>query len=251
MLIGAIVAAEVAFWVFLLAGLGARYLLGRPGLGLILLLGSPAADLALLALAGAHILGGAPPTQAHALAASYLGFTVAFGGRAVAWADQRFARRFAGRAVPAGPVRAERVQREWALFRRASLGWAVTSVLLLGLTGLAALAGNLGRAGALVGYLGVLTVALVIWLLAGPVRAVLSESKGENHMPEPQQEKPPRRGGWAPWWAYLVVILGANYARQLAIPAGAIPGWAIVLIAAAISATMFGLVTAAYRATRH
>jgi hypothetical protein len=52
---------------------------------------------------------------------------------------------------------------------------------------------------------------------------------------------------WAPWWIYLIVLLGANYTRQLVIPFGAIPEWAVVLVVLAGSALLFGIITVAYR----
>lgn len=171
MVLGAIVVCEVAFWVFLAAGLTARYVLRRPALGLALLLGSPLADLALLALTAVDLRQGAIATQAHALAALYLGFTVAFGHATVAWADRWFSYRFAGGPRPAKPRRTgrERVAYEWQLFRRAALAWAVTAAFLLGLTAVTA---DIERAQALLSYLGVVTTVLVIWFLTGPVPAI-------------------------------------------------------------------------------
>ena len=175
MLYAAIAVCEVAFWVFLVAGLAARYLLKRPALGMALLLGSPAADLLLLVLTAVDVYRGATPTQAHALAAAYLGFTVAFGHSAVRWADERFAYRFASGPRPQRPPKhgPAKVRHEWQVFRQAFLAWAVASVLLLALT---ALVGDLTRAQALLGYAGMLTVVLVIWFVSGPVPAVFAES---------------------------------------------------------------------------
>jgi hypothetical protein len=44
----------------------------------------------------------------------------------------------------------------------------------------------------------------------------------------------------------VAVILGANYARQLAMPAGTIPEWAVVIVVLAMSAALFGATTLAY-----
>lgn len=56
---------------------------------------------------------------------------------------------------------------------------------------------------------------------------------------------------WAPWWLYVVVIVGANYARQMIIPFGTVPEWADVVLALALAAALFVAITAAYRrATR-
>lgn len=79
MVLGAIVVCEIVFWVFLAAGMAARYVLRRPRLGLALLLGSPIVDLALLALTAVDLHRGGAATQVHALAATYLGATVGFG----------------------------------------------------------------------------------------------------------------------------------------------------------------------------
>jgi hypothetical protein len=52
---------------------------------------------------------------------------------------------------------------------------------------------------------------------------------------------------WAPWWIYLIVILGGNYLRQALIPSDALPEWDVVVVVLAISAALFAAVTALYR----
>lgn len=181
MLIAAIIAAEMLFWVFLFGGLATRYLLGRKRLGMALLLGSPIADAVLLALTAIDLHNGAVATQAHALAAVYLGFTVAFGHDIVRWADVRFAHRFAGGPAPGRRPRVgpERVAREWREFRKAGLAAAVTATIL-GL--LAIIAGDIARAEALLSYFVVLGVVLVIWFLTGPVPALANRMRGTSHV---------------------------------------------------------------------
>jgi hypothetical protein len=78
-IVAGIVACEIAFWLFLVAGLAVRYLLRRPRLSRYLLLGSPVADLGLLVLSATDLARGVTATQAHALAAAYISFTVVFG----------------------------------------------------------------------------------------------------------------------------------------------------------------------------
>lgn len=177
MIFAAIVTGEVAFWVLLVAGLAARYVLRRPRLGMLLLLGTPIVDAALLAVTAIDLHRGATPTQAHALAAAYLGFTVAFGHSLVSWADQRFAHRFAGGPAPVkrpktGPAK---LRYEWREFAKAAVAWGLSCVILLGL---AAIVGNAERAQTLLGFTGVLSLVLVIWFVTGPVPATLS---GANH----------------------------------------------------------------------
>jgi hypothetical protein len=170
MIVAAIVAAEAAFWMFLVGGLASRYVLRRPRLGMALLLGSPVADVVLLTLTAVDVSSGSAPTQAHALAAMYIGFSAAFGHDVVRWADRRFARRFAEAATAAAPRRTarEHVSDEWRQFRKAALAWAISSSLLVALT---LLVGDLDRAQPLLGSVAMLTGVLVVWLVTGPVPA--------------------------------------------------------------------------------
>ncbi|HYZ67427.1 MAG TPA: hypothetical protein VE666_06420, partial [Mycobacterium sp.] len=188
----------------------------------------------------------------HAFAAVYVGFAVALGQRTVARADEWFAHRFAGTPRPAHDDR-DRLTREWALFRRAAVAWAVASAILVALT---AVAGDFHRSAALLGYIGVLSVALALWYVIGPLPAQLAARRAsppsiKNGNADMERNKPSSGDRvWAPWWLYLVVILGANYARQAVMPFGAIPEWAVVLVVLAGSAALFAIVTAAYRLAR-
>jgi hypothetical protein len=104
----------------------------------------------------------------HALAAVYLGVSVAWGRRMVGWADARFAHRFAGGPAPARPPRTGRdhaahQRREWL---RHLAAWAVGSALLgLGVL----LVGDPGRTWAL------LNVAM-LWTLVLAIDFVISFS---------------------------------------------------------------------------
>ncbi|MFL1672937.1 hypothetical protein QJQ58_06050 [Paenibacillus dendritiformis] len=86
----AIVASEIGFWVVILLGLFARYVLKRQKLGLILLALTPVIDLILLITTSIDLYGGATATTAHAVAAVYIGVSIAFGKDMIAWADERF-----------------------------------------------------------------------------------------------------------------------------------------------------------------
>ncbi|MGR0160630.1 hypothetical protein [Paenarthrobacter nitroguajacolicus] len=100
MILLAIVVCEVAFWVAILAGLAARYLLRRPRLGGALLILAPVIDAVLLALVAVDLLGGGTASWQHGLAAIYIGVSIAYGKRMVAWADAHFQHRFAGGPAP-------------------------------------------------------------------------------------------------------------------------------------------------------
>jgi hypothetical protein len=161
MLIALIVAAELAFWLVLLSGLVARYGLRRPRLGLALLVATPFVDLFLLAATTIDLRRGAEAALPHALAAVYIGVSVAWGHRMISWADARFAHRFAGAPPPERPPRtgrlhAARERREWL---RHVVAW-VTGTALLGLGVL--LVGDLDRTQALVNVAALWTLVLAI-----------------------------------------------------------------------------------------
>lgn len=113
-----IVACEVGFWVLLLLALAVRYLLRRQPLSRALLACLPLVDLLLLSFTAMDLRQGSTATFAHGLAAAYVGFTVAFGGLAVKWADAHFAHRFA-----AGPVPEKAPSRGWGLVRYDFMLW--------------------------------------------------------------------------------------------------------------------------------
>jgi hypothetical protein len=95
-----IIACEVGFWIAIVGGLAARYLLGAKRLGTLLLVCAPLIDVVLLAAVVAHLSAGAAASWHHGLAALYVGFSVAYGHRMIAWADTRFAHRFANGPAP-------------------------------------------------------------------------------------------------------------------------------------------------------
>lgn len=161
MLIALIVATEVAFWLILLSGLAARYVLRAPRLGMALLVVTPLVDLALLTATTIDLRRGGEATLPHALAAVYIGVTVAWGHRIVRWADVRFAHRFAGGPPPAriprtGRVHAARERREWV---RHLVAWT-TGTALLGIGVL--VVGDLDRTQALLNVAALWTLVLVV-----------------------------------------------------------------------------------------
>lgn len=85
-----IVACEIGFWVVIVAGLTTRYILKKKRTGLFLLALTPLIDLILLVTTSVHLWNGAEATIAHAVAAVYIGVSVAFGKSMIEWADVRF-----------------------------------------------------------------------------------------------------------------------------------------------------------------
>ena len=170
-----IVGCEVAFWVVLLLGLAARYLLRRRTLSRLLLLSLPLLDLALLAFTALDLRSGAQATFAHGLAAAYVGFTVGFGGLTVAWADRHFAHRFAGApAPPKAPTRGWPALRyELVLWARCLIAVAITLVLIAALI---ALVGDDTATQALREWFWIAIGCAFFWFIFGPLWTLLFAS---------------------------------------------------------------------------
>lgn len=128
-----IISAEVLFWVFVAAGLVARYMFHMKRLGGLLLLCTPVIDLLLLLAVFITLRSGAEITFATGLAACYIGITVAFGHRLIKWADVRFSYWLSKGPKPErkyGAAHAKEERIGWLLHL---LGWAIGNALLLGM----------------------------------------------------------------------------------------------------------------------
>lgn len=85
-----IIVCEVAFWVVIGAGLLTRYVLRLDKIGLFLLALTPVIDLILLVITSIDLNFGAIATIPHAIAAVYIGVSLAFGRSMIKWADEHF-----------------------------------------------------------------------------------------------------------------------------------------------------------------
>jgi len=85
-----IIISEILFWVTIILGLFARYVLKRNKLGLILLAATPVIDCILLATTSIDLYRGATASTVHAVAAVYIGVSLAFGKSMISWADNYF-----------------------------------------------------------------------------------------------------------------------------------------------------------------
>lgn len=166
-----IVACEVAFWLVLALGLAVRYVLRRERASRWLLRALPLIDLALLVFTALDLASGTPAAFAHGLAAVYVGFTVAFGGVAVRWADARFAHRFAGGPPPASARSGWKAVRwEFELWLRSIAAW----IIALGLIEtLAAFAGSDATTHALRAWYGYGAASVFFWFVFGPAWSVV------------------------------------------------------------------------------
>lgn len=129
-----IICCEIGFWVCLAIGLVARYLLRAQRLSMAILLGAPALDVALLLATAVSLSRGAPPETGHAIAAIYLGFSVAYGHRLIKWADVRFAHRFDGGPAPEKLAGAAYTKRCWGTVGQTGLAAAIACATTVGLT---------------------------------------------------------------------------------------------------------------------
>lgn len=161
MVAAAIVISESGFWLLLASGLWLRYRAGRKTVGMVLLALTPVVDLFLLVVATVDLSRGATAGAPHAFAAVYVGVSIAFGPRILAWADAHFAHRFAGGPAPARPPKGgfEHARRERAGWYRHALAWAVGVFLLL--AGVA-VTGDADRTEALANMAGTWTLILAI-----------------------------------------------------------------------------------------
>jgi hypothetical protein len=77
-----------------------------------------------------------------------------------------------------------------------------------------------------------------------PSRPHSTGAAGMKHQPPAHVARSTR---WAPWWLYLVIIVGANYLRRAIVADGDIPAVSVV-IALAQSAMLFVIITVVHRA---
>ena len=178
MLLAAIAACEIGFWVVLLTGLAARYLLRMRRLSTVLLICVPLVDVVLLVTTVIDLRRGTVAGFTHGLAAAYLGFSVAFGSSMIRWTDQRFAHRFAGGPAPWRPPKhgMARARHEWREFGKAVIACAIACAFLLGAIVMVA---DADRTGALVGWMFRLGIVLAIWSI-WPITYTLWPSKPQQ-----------------------------------------------------------------------
>ncbi|MCI9889059.1 hypothetical protein JT358_11405 [Micrococcales bacterium 31B] len=137
MLIAVILACEVMFWVFLVAGLVARYLMRKQRLGGILLALAPTVDLVLITVTALDLRSGANASFAHILSALYIGVSVAYGHDMVRWLDQRFARKYAGGPAPLELFGADYARLCWRRVVKTTLAMGIATAILLALSWIA------------------------------------------------------------------------------------------------------------------
>lgn len=139
MILIAIVVAEVSFWILLVAGLFARYVLKAPRIGAALLVATPIVDLVLLALTYVDLSSGKSSNFVHGLSALYIGYSIALGPTIIRGWDVRFARRFGARENNDNGAENRTVESEMTTWKRVCLASLISVVLLaigIAITGL-------------------------------------------------------------------------------------------------------------------
>lgn len=170
MVIGFILACEVLFWVAVVSGLVARYVAGRPRLGLLLLASTLLIDVALLVAVAIDLGAGGTAGTAHMLAMFYLGFSLAYGKRMIAWADERFQYWFRHGPRPKKLYGSAYARRCWLDVPRTAFACGLASLLAWILTAMTddparteALASTFSVAGIIVGIEVVVAVSYTVW----------------------------------------------------------------------------------------
>ncbi|GGF13444.1 putative membrane protein YmcC [Halobacillus andaensis] len=127
-----IIACEIGFWVFVLAGLIARYVFKKKKLGALLLICTPIVDIILLAATVADLKNGAVATTVHGVAAVYIGISAAYGHQLIQWADERFAYWFVHGQKPVSKKKygVEHARKERKGWYRHVLAWMIGGVLI-------------------------------------------------------------------------------------------------------------------------
>ncbi|MED3878389.1 hypothetical protein [Priestia megaterium] len=85
-----IIGCEIAFWIVIILGLATRYMFRKQKLSFFILALTPVVDFVLLIVTSVDLYRGATATYAHAIAAVYIGISIAFGKSMIKWADERF-----------------------------------------------------------------------------------------------------------------------------------------------------------------
>ena len=157
-----------SYFVILMLALAVRYLLRKEQLSRALLLCLPLIDVLLLVFTAIDLRRGATATFAHGLAAAYVGFTVAFGGMAVKWADAHFAHRFAAGPVPlkAPSLGWEAVRYDFNLWGRCIVACVITMTLV---EALVQFIGNSEATEPLLAWQKRAFGCIVLWFFFGPV----------------------------------------------------------------------------------
>ncbi|MFJ6660874.1 hypothetical protein ACIQNG_31675 [Streptomyces sp. NPDC091377] len=200
MIVALIIACEVGFWVLLVLGLTARYVLKWRRTSVVLLLCEPVLEVVLFIATAIDLKNGAEPGWEHGLAALYIGFTVGYGHYTVKWLDGHAAHRFAGAPRPPKPPQYGRARaaHEGRLWLRTLVAAAVALVLLqlaiwyVGSGDTSSLRGFQGTALRAAGIHGVVALSYFVFGKKAPEQAPdQAREQAPDQAPEQAREQAP------------------------------------------------------------
>lgn len=164
----AIIIGEIAFWVFLLAGLLLRYKWGVKNVSLIFLALTPIIDVFILVFTFIDLYNGTKPHFFHGMSAAYIGFSLIYGPGTIRRVDKWAAYKWSNGTRPVKTIlkgNAE-IKYQWKQFYRFVICMAIVS----GLISLAFLIVPFKETFWFIYWL-INNIGLVfIWLLVGPIR---------------------------------------------------------------------------------
>ncbi|MEC5181581.1 hypothetical protein [Arthrobacter sp. CG_A4] len=165
MILAIIVGCEIGFWVLIVLGLIARYVLRLKRTGVVLLAITPVVDLILLAATVIDMMAGAMATLFHGIAAIYLGVSVAYGHKMISWADIRFAHKFAAGPAPVKKYGRAYAGECWKDVARTTLAVVIAAGILWLITSLVDDVSRTSALSGLYGILGLIVAAELLWAL--------------------------------------------------------------------------------------
>jgi hypothetical protein len=165
MILAIIIGCEVGFWVLIVLGLIARYLLRLRRTGVVLLAMTPVVDLILLAATALDLMAGATATVFHGIAAIYLRFSVAYGHKMISWADMGFAHQFAFGPAPVKRYGWQYTSEAWKDVARTTLAVSIAAGTLWQITILVDDAAKTSALSGLNGIFAVIFAADLLWAL--------------------------------------------------------------------------------------
>ena len=177
MLLAAIITAEVLFWVFLLGGLSARYLLGWEKVSIVMLALTPVIDLILIGLTYYDLFHGGESRFIHGLSAFYVGYSVALGPSIISEVDRKFATRFGGK--PPTEKSASTYQEHVWTWKRVIAATVITLLLLAVGFFLVGVKGSFW----IIYWMVTAVFVVIAWWFIGPYRALRKERQDVIRIP--------------------------------------------------------------------
>ena len=162
LILALILACEIGFWLFVVLGLVARYVMRWRRLGAALLTMTLVVDVILLSAVVINLRAGGDASFFHGLAALYLGISIVYGHKMITWADVRFAHRFAHGPAPVKTYGTTYTMECWKDVARAAAAVGIAAAILWWLI---TIVGNTSSTDELLGIYRILAIWFAIDLI--------------------------------------------------------------------------------------